>query len=211
MTSASRCRRGPERLRQIGRHVVLAALATLVAACALNTGTVVLLPEKDGRTAAVAVRQGERELVLDQPYAAARQTWLGPQSYTSDPQEVAALFGAALAAQPGRPTAYTLYFVEAGDEFTAESAQILESVLSKIAGYPVPDVVVLGHTDSVGSDEYNDALALRRAETVRDALIRRGLAPENIAVTARGKRELLVPTADGVAEPRNRRVEVIVR
>jgi hypothetical protein len=44
----------------------------------------------------------------------------------------------------------------------------------------VPDVVVIGHTDRVGSDPVNDALARRRAETVRAALIRRGIAPENI-------------------------------
>ena len=57
----------------------------------------------------------------------------------------------------------------------------------------------------------NDALALRRAETVRAMLIARGVAPENIVAVGRGKRELLVPTADGVAEPRNRRVEIVVR
>ena len=149
--------------------------------------------------------------MLDRPYAAARLTTSGPRPYTSNPQEVEVLFGAALAAQPLRPTSFTLYFIEGGDEFTAESKQILESVFSEIAKYPVPDLVIIGHTDRVGSDPFNDALALRRAESVRAALIRRGLAPENIVATGRGKREPLVPTADGVAEPRNRRVEIIVR
>ena len=129
----------------------------------------------------------------------------------SDQQEVDALFGAALAAQPMRPTAYTLYFVEGEDAFTDESKRILESVLSEIARYPVPDIVIVGHTDRVGTDEYNDVLALRRAETVRAVLIRRGLAAENITTSGRGKRELLVPTAEGVAEAKNRRVEIIVR
>ena len=58
---------------------------------------------------------------------------------------------------------------------------------------------------------FNDALARQRAETVRAALIARGARAENIVAIGRGKRELLVPTADGVAEPRNRRVEIVVR
>ena len=177
----------------------------------MNSGVVVLLPEKDGRDAAVSVRQGDRELVVDKPYAAAKQTRSGPEAYTSNQQEVDALFGAALAAQPLRPTRYTLYFVEGGDEFSDESKPILESVLSEIARLPVPDIVIVGHTDRVGTDEYNDALALRRAETVRAVLIRRGLVAENITTSGRGKRELLVQTPEGVAEAKNRRVEIIVR
>lgn len=211
MTSEGARRRGRSGLLRIRQGAALALLAALAGGCALNFGTVVLLPEKEARGAAIGVRQGDREILLDQPYAASRQTTFGPQAYTSNPQEVAQLFGAALAAQPARPVAYTLHFIEGADEFTDESKRILETVLSDIAGHPVPDVVVVGHTDSVGSDEINDALALRRAETVRTALIRRGLAPASIAATGRGKRELLVPTADGVAEPRNRRVEIIVR
>ena len=63
----------------------------------------------------------------------------------------------------------------------------------------------------VGSDRDNDALALRRAETMRKALVERGIAPENVAVAGRGKREPFKPTGDGVAEPLNRRVEILVR
>jgi outer membrane protein OmpA-like peptidoglycan-associated protein len=180
-----------------------------LAAC--STGTVVLLPEKNGRDSAVVVRQADKEVVLNQPYAAARQTASGPQAYTSTLQEVQAAFGAALAAQPMRPTQFTLYFIEGKDEFTDESRQIVDSVFSEIAKRPVPDVQVIGHTDAVGNDQYNDALAQQRADTVRTALVRRGIAPENIVALSRGKREPVVPTPDGVAEPRNRRVEIIVR
>jgi outer membrane protein OmpA-like peptidoglycan-associated protein len=75
----------------------------------------------------------------------------------------------------------------------------------------VPDVLVIGHTDSVGSDQYNDALSRQRAEVIRAGLINSGIAPENIVAVGRGKRELAVKTADGVAEPRNRRVDIEVR
>jgi outer membrane protein OmpA-like peptidoglycan-associated protein len=198
-------------LNRLARGAGVAVLTALVAACAHQTGTIVLLPEKDGHSASVVVRQGDREVVLDQPYAAVRQMTSGPRAYTSNREEVDALFGAAVAAQPSRPTSFTLYFIEGSDEFTEASKEILASVLAEIATHPVPDIVVVGHTDRVGRDTDNDALALRRAETVRTILIGRGLPAASIVTAGRGERELLVPTPDGVAEPRNRRVEIVVR
>ena len=192
------------------RTLAIAAIPLLLGACA-HPETIVLLPEKDGRSTAVVVKQDGRETVLDQPYAAARQTPFGLRPYTSTPEEVASKFGSTLAAQPARPAAFTLYFVEGKDELTEESKRIVESVFSEIARRPVPDVVVIGHTDALGSDPVNDALARQRADNIRAELIRRGVAPENIVAFGRGKREPIVPTPDGVAEPRNRRVEIYVR
>jgi outer membrane protein OmpA-like peptidoglycan-associated protein len=192
-----------------GRWWLITALAILSGAC--STGTVVLLPEKNGHDAAVLVKQGDSEVLLDQPYAAARQTPFGPRAYRSSPEEVAAVLGEALAAQPMRPTQFTLYFIEGRDEFTDESKQIVEGVFAEIARRPVPDVLVIGHTDAVGTDQINDALSRQRAETVRVALIAHGIAPENITVIGRGKRAPVIPTAEGVSEPRNRRVEIVVR
>ena len=193
-----------------GRFVAAVMACALLGACA-SSGTVVLLPEKDGRQTAVAVKQGDKEVVLDQPYAAAKATYFGPRAYSASPQEVQSQFGSALAAQPSRPATFTLYFVGGTDEFTDESKQVVDKILSEIARRPVPDVQVVGHTDMVGSDPFNDALGQQRAETVREALIRRGIPPGDVTAISRGKRAPAVPTADGVAEPRNRRVDIIVR
>ena len=73
------------------------------------------------------------------------------------------------------------------------------------------NVVVIGHTDSVGSAEYNRTLSLRRARAVAAALVAKGVDRENIEVTYYGKGNPLIPTPDGVSEPQNRRVEVTVR
>ncbi|TMH37821.1 MAG: OmpA family protein [Betaproteobacteria bacterium] len=197
----------------IGRGVrwfSVSIACALLTACA-SSGTVVLLPENDGRATAVTVRQGDKEVVLDQPYAAAKATALGPRSYSSSAREVDAQFGAALAAQPSRASSFTLYFVEGKDEFTEESKKVVDQILSEIARRPVPDVLVVGHTDAVGNDQYNDALGQQRAETVRAALMRLGIPSTDIHAISRGKRAPAVPTADGVAEPRNRRVEIVVR
>lgn len=194
---------------RFGAALLLAALGAL-AACAPVT-EVVLLPEAGGRSSAVAVTHGDQQLVLDQPYAAARDNATGTTAFTSSEADVKARWADALAAQPARPETFTLYFVEGKDVLTDESRRQVDKTLGEIARRPVPDVLVVGHTDALGSQASNDALAKRRAEYIRAELIRLGVPEANIQVIARGKRALLVPTADGVAEPRNRRVEIVVR
>jgi outer membrane protein OmpA-like peptidoglycan-associated protein len=72
-------------------------------------------------------------------------------------------------------------------------------------------VTCTGHTDTVGPARYNMALSLRRASAVKDALVREGVAAASISVLGRGEESLLVPTAEGVREPQNRRVEILVQ
>ena len=199
-------------ISSIVRAAALAALIAVTGGCATRSETIVLLPEKDGRDTAVTVaREGKEPVVLDRPYAAVRQTQFGQEKYTSDADDVAKKFGPALGAQPARFATFTLFFVEGRDEFTDESKRAVDGIFTEIARRPVPDVIVIGHTDTVGSDQVNDALALQRAEFVRRELIRRGVAADNVQATGRGKRELAVPTPDNVAEPRNRRVVILVR
>jgi outer membrane protein OmpA-like peptidoglycan-associated protein len=191
-------------------RILLAALVALLTGCAANE-RIILLPEKDGRPTSVVVTQGGRETVLDRPYAAAELSLADPWRYSATPEEVQSTFGAAIAAQPTRATHFTLYFIEGSDDLTEDSKLILESMFADLAKRAIPDVLVVGHTDAVGSDQYNDALATKRAQAVRAALIARGIPAEDVAAVGRGKRELLVPTPDGFAEPRNRRVEIVVR
>lgn len=191
--------------------VALAALA-LVAACATPTTTVVLLPQPDGSPSAVSVttQDGER-VVLDKPYAAVEIGRGAPRTYTALPDAARKGYETALAARPPKPARFTLQFVEGSDELTAPSKQAFEDALAELARHPAADIVVVGHTDSVGSDAFNDTLARQRAESVRAAIIRRGIAADSVVAVGRGKREPLVPTPEGVAEPRNRRVEIYVR
>ena len=70
---------------------------------------------------------------------------------------------------------------------------------------------MIGHTDRVGSVEDNDRLSIQRAESVRDQLVKAGIAASMISIAGRGEREPAQATADGVAEPANRRVEISVR
>jgi len=80
-----------------------------------------------------------------------------------------------------------------------------------VSKYDAGEVVVTGHTDRVGNDTENDRLSLERAGVMRARLVAAGVPAERITMAGRGEREPLVPTADEVSEPRNRRVEVKLR
>jgi outer membrane protein OmpA-like peptidoglycan-associated protein len=125
--------------------------------------------------------------------------------------ELGSKFKAALSAQPLPPTRFTLYFTEGADTLTADSQTAITAILEEIKQRPAPDLLVIGHTDRVGSIKDNDKLSNKRAESIRQYLASRGIDAENIQASGRGEREPLVATADEVAEPRNRRVEILVR
>ena len=197
-------------VRAFLRGAALVLMAALCG-CAFQSERIVLLPSQDGHPAAVVVKQGDRQVLLDRPYAATELGIADPWPYRASEAEIGAGFGDALGAQPSRSASFTLYFVEGSDELTEDSKRTLESVFADLKQRAVPDVLVVGHTDAVGSNTFNDELARKRADTVKTMLVGRGVRADDIVATGRGKRELLVPTADGVAEPRNRRVEIVVR
>ena len=191
----------------------LAVIAAIGLAVFLLRGppdeTVVVLPSADGHTGTVVVQRGETRQVLDQPYATSR-TGHGEVERLSD-SEVRRSFGNTLQALPARPTAFMLYFVTGTDELTPESKAELQNILAALKDRPLPDVLVIGHTDTVGDLIVNDRLSAQRAETVKGFLVEIGIPAARIRTSGRGEREPLVRTADEVDEPRNRRVEINVR
>jgi outer membrane protein OmpA-like peptidoglycan-associated protein len=197
------------------RFLALILAAAVLAGCACRLSTPALfavLPEPDGHVGSIVVHSGARERVIDTAYGAQRIRGDGAiVAAKLDEGEVRQSFGATLAALPGRPTSFTLYFLEGKDELTAESKIELDLVFAELKRRPLPDIVVIGHTDTVGALAYNDNLSLARAQRLREMLIEMGLPAARIQAAGRGKRELLVPTEDNISEPRNRRVEINVR
>lgn len=175
--------------------------------------TIVLLPGPDGTVGVLTVIHEGQQQTLDAPYATARVqqqgTLEGGGRLTA--AEVQRRFQAALSARPPRPVTFVLYFLDDSDEFTPASKLEIPKISAEIAGHPAPEIVVVGHTDRVGSVAYNDTLSLRRAERVGSSLVQMGIPRDQISVAGRGEREPLVATEDEVAEPRNRRVEITVR
>lgn len=173
---------------------------------------VVILPEADGHVGRLVVERGAERVVIDQPYAASRLTADGAiRGERLTERDVRSGFGSILAALPARPATFLLYFVTGTDILTEESKIELTRMLDELLRRPAPDIVVIGHTDRQGNEEANDQLSLQRAERVRADLASQGIPGERIRAAGRGEREPLVPTEDGVDEPRNRRVEINVR
>jgi outer membrane protein OmpA-like peptidoglycan-associated protein len=198
------------------RACLVAAAASILGACAAPPNTrelVVLVPDQGGATGAVVVtRPRGGSSVLNQPYAMAL---LERGDRVDAPPvaraEVTKLFSYSIAAQPQRPISFLLYFQLDTDEYTPESREAFDKVFAEVARRKVAEIAVIGHTDRVGPVEYNDTLSLRRAERVRRDFVDRGIATSAISVAGRGEREPIVPTADEIHEPRNRRVEINVR
>jgi outer membrane protein OmpA-like peptidoglycan-associated protein len=201
------------------KAVIAAAAAVTLFGCAeppkprapVYSERVVLLPNKDGRDSAVIVKRATGEQQISTPYEAVELVGAKESRSELAQQEVEKRYGGVLKAQPARPFTYTLYFTTGTTELTAASRQSLNEVRSKIKGFPAAQVSVIGHTDRVGSVESNDALSLKRAASVRDLLVQIGIGRDAIEIVGRGEREPIVRTADGVAEERNRRVEIKLR
>jgi outer membrane protein OmpA-like peptidoglycan-associated protein len=171
-----------------------------------------VVPGSNGHVGSIVVERDNERRVIDTGYGAQRVKSDGTlEAAKLTEAEVRATFGPTLAALPGRPTSYTLYFLEGKDELTIESRAELEKVFGDLKRRPLPDIVVIGHTDTVGSLAFNDKLSLQRAERLRDMLVALGIPGERVQAAGRGKRELLVPTEDNMSEARNRRVEINVR
>ncbi|MBF0153568.1 MAG: OmpA family protein [Magnetococcales bacterium] len=176
---------------------------------------VVLLPGEDGTTGAVSVanKGGTQELTTASAAVGMDDADVPPtQPFTMDQNEIQATFGKALEAKPEPPLKFVLNFNSGGSDLTEESRARLTELLEAVAKRTTPPTVeVVGHTDTVGSSDKNWRLALERAESVRDKLVSIGVKPTQVSFSSHGKGNLLIPTADEVSEPRNRRVEVTVQ
>jgi OOP family OmpA-OmpF porin len=111
---------------------------------------------------------------------------------------------------PMAPETFVVFFAFDSTELTAESNTMLDSAMSIAKKMGATDLAVTGHADRAGPEEYNLELSLRRASVVLDALAARGANPDAISLAGRGEAEPAVATEDGVPEPANRRVEIIV-
>ena len=187
---------------------VVALLALVYWVAKPPNETITVLPSADGHIGTVVVQRGDDRQVLNQPYATTRN---GEAVAVLSAAEVKESFGTTLQALPSRPTIFLLYFTMGTDELTDDSKSDLQRILDDLKQRPLPDVLVIGHTDTVGELRGNDLLSAQRAETVKGFLVGIGIPAERIQTAGRGKREPIVATGDNVDEPKNRRVEINVR
>lgn len=193
---------------------LLTAMAVGATACApKRSAVIVLLPDQEGTVGRAIVQNGSGVVDLASGGLATRVRTdkRPPVVNTVSDAEVQQMFGDALAALPPPPRRFVLNFRFESDELTDEARALVPEILTLMRERPAADVVVTGHTDSMGSRRANFHLGLKRAVMVRNLLITAGLEPGQIEVSSLGETDPLVRTADETAEPRNRRVDIAVR
>ena len=176
--------------------------------------TIVLVGDADGKVGHITVttKGGTKELTAINTLVEVT----GSEGSPSDPKEITetgidSLFADSSKALPPEPVSLLLYFSHDSIELTPESKSDIAKVLSLVNQREYCEISIIGHTDTTGTDEYNMRLSSARAKAVWEVLLAQGVHGGRMELRYHGKRDLLVPTADNVREPRNRRVEVVVK
>ena len=112
---------------------------------------------------------------------------------------------------PAAPPSFMVFFDFDRSNLSAQAVNTIKQAAAAYKTRGQARVTATGHADRSGPDAYNMALSLRRANTVKDQLVREGVPATAIAVVGRGESMPLVQTADGVREPQNRRVEIVIQ
>lgn len=210
-------------MKTVGLATTLLASLILLGGCSLTPSapvkpkvSVVLLPQKDAQgqpiSTAVEVKTGTQSAVLNQPFALVETTTEGKLTQrTASINEIQARYADLLRVQPPSAESSTLNFLPNKAELTPESEQQLAELIQRARVRAGGEIIVVGHTDRTGTLEQNDALSLKRAQAVATRFKAQGFPESLITAVGRGEREPLIPTADEVAEPRNRRAEIIIR
>jgi outer membrane protein OmpA-like peptidoglycan-associated protein len=174
----------------------------------------VLLPDPaDGSVGTVSVSNQSGTVELNRRLEATSVATDAPPTPPAlmDEAEVQRLFGDVLSALPPPPMHFVLYFRIGLEELTEESRRLVPDIQLAVRNRPVPNAIVVGHTDTTGSSRTNYALGLKRAALARELLVAGGVDMRLIEIDSHGEADLLIPTPDETDEPRNRRVEIQVQ
>ena len=170
---------------------------------------VVLLDNADGSVGAITVTGAKGKVLVDRLAQGASLD--GGSAFAVEESRIRRDFGEALSARPIAPVSFLLYFETGGAQLTPASQALIAQVIATAKSRPAADVSVTGHTDTEGDAEFNEKLGLQRAQAIAKMVPEAGLDVAEMTVNSHGKRNLLVPTPDNTAEPKNRRVEISIR
>lgn len=176
--------------------------------------SIVLVPDPAGHvgTAEVRTTVGAQTLQKSGDMTHTQGASAAPSALsTADATLIHTTFGEALAVEPPPAQIFNLLFENNAAVLRPASIGQLDDIATASRKPMTVRVSISGHADATGSTKLNDELAYARAEEVKRQLLQRKVNPELISVSSHGKGNPLIPTPDGVAEPRNRRVMVIVR
>ena len=186
-----------------------------ISSCCTSGGNLfVLLSDPDGKTGKISVSNKGGSRLLTEPRQAteikkADESPTPP--FLMEEKQIQKIFGPALNAQPDTSVHMLLFFEGGSSDLTKESKETLLEILNIIKTRHSTDVSIIGHTDRVGSRDSNFELAIKRAALVKEILAANGLDAQIFEVASHGEDNPMIKTEDEIPEPRNRRVEVVIR
>ena len=181
---------------------------------AVHKNVVVLVPDPDGRVGSITVANAAGSVEIDtaNESTAIRDAATAPSAPAEmEKKDIDNLFGQALAIQPQPPVHFILYFEKNATRLRPSSLALLPDVIATVQTRRSGHISVVGHSDTLGDKSYNLSLSLRRAMAVKKLLVKKGIDEALIETTSHGEENPLVKTADNVGNPKNRRVEVVIR
>jgi outer membrane protein OmpA-like peptidoglycan-associated protein len=199
--------------KQYIKALLLISIALFLSSGCAKT-TIVLLPDPDGKIGYVTVHNDAGSIDITQAREATVVKGRGSQPTRPkvlSEEAIQSKFSSGLASLPQQPVHFILYFKSDSTELTTNSKKILPEILESINSRKSQNISVIGHTDTAGSSQYNLQLSQKRASAINLILVQKGVTPTYINSTSHGQMNPLVKTADNTHEPRNRRVEVVVR
>jgi len=176
--------------------------------------TTVVLLDNGSTHNAVLVSSDTGDVLVDHPYS---YTTLHDHNQnpallqTGDPQTIRNQFSHELHALPPKPDSLLFYFDAGTSTLSEDSKNQLDTMLALIKQHEPAVIDIIGHSDRSGDAQLNDTLALERAQRVKAYLVDHNITLTHLSVVSHGENDPLIFTKDGVSEPRNRRVEVVIR
>ncbi len=175
--------------------------------------TVILLPDDDGSSGEVVVKNKSSSTVLNKAYT---YTEVGGNSSNltlqpTDEMQIKSEYQMLFDAEPLKPVRFILYFKHDATILTERSMTFIPSVIKIAKDREPSEISVIGHTDSKGGADYNNKLALERANIVGELLRSSGITLKKLHIKSHGENDPLILTEDNVSEVKNRRVEIMIR
>lgn len=185
-------------------------LLTLVS-CSGKT-TVILLAEDDGSVGMVEVKGKQSSQVVDSANSYTVVNASSPSVVKEmSSKEIENRFAEVIKAQPPKPISFLLYFKSDSTELVPKSTTSLPGLFRVIEEKQPCQIIIIGHTDSLGTRSYNIDLSIKRAVSIRKIIENKNHDITRIDVYSYGENDPFIKTKDDVSEPLNRRVEVIIR
>ncbi len=194
--------------------LIIAAIASIPLWIHHPQKTTVVLLDNGSTHNAVLVSSDTGDVLVDHPYS---YTTLNAQNKNpdslkkGDPQTIQERFFDELHVLPQKPDSLLFYFDAGTSSLSESSKNQLDTLLALIKKHEPAVIDIIGHSDRAGDAQLNDTLALQRAQSVKNYLVDHNITLSHLSVVSHGENDPLIFTKDGISEPKNRRVEVVVR